>query len=415
MRAFLLGFVVAFAAFFTPVAGAQTLPPLESHLQAIVNCEDPAFPPQSPSGQCATLINFVGDGTGNDSRWRCDRPLPQYGPLPIIVNHIQPNNDNNPPGAIGLGATPNSYPATGCTVPSQRVETGGLPNCTFDQKADMFLQINGNRTTLGSNNDLLKTYGAHCIEIGDPTHNGGTWVGGQVTAGAHADGINCNYCRGLHFYGIEIGDWESLPPVANVNDGASGAHGAGGLWYASSLNDTPQDFYDIVCYGCKLVGSFHPGGGTAGTGFSSYGSDSSGMVDSCVAANNPRPPARFDAINPINLRNTFVDRNDATPDDPAVCPLFDGNEPPPPPPPPDTCDAACVAAYEAQIADLETQRAELLNQLSSAQAQIAALQAEVADLEARLSDTEAERDEARAEVSRLSSIIDRGALILAEK
>jgi hypothetical protein len=332
---YLIVLAALIAAFFVPTAGAQTLPPLAPHLQDIVDCDDPDFPPQSPSGQCATLIEFVGDGSGNDSRWRCDRPLPQYGPLPIIVNHVQPNSGSNPPGAIGLGDTPGQYPATGCTVPAQRVG-GTLPTCNFDQKADLFLQINGNRTTVGSNNDLVKTYGAHCIEIGDPQHSGGTWYGGQVSNGAHQDGHNCNYCRGLHYYGIEIGDWETL---------TSGAHGAGGLWYMDWLDqdggaDNSHHHDDIVCFGCKIVGSNHPGGGPIGTGLSFGESDNSGMVNSCIAANHPLTffASSTRGSNQINQGNFFIDRDDGTPDNPQGCPLFDGNEPPPPPPPDPECD-----------------------------------------------------------------------------
>lgn len=394
-RLLLLVVMAAVAAFFVPVAGAQTLPPLSPELQDIVDCEDPAFPPQSPSGQCATLIEVVGDGAGNDSRWNCTQPLDNYGPLPIIVNHIEPNAGTNPPGAIALGNTPRSYPATGCTVPSQRVD-GALPTCNFDQKADLFLQINGNRTTLGSNNDLVKTFGAHCIEIGDPDHSGGTWTAGQVSDGAHQDGHNCNYCRGLHYYGIEIGDWDAQ---------VSGAHGAGGLWYMSSLRDEPEHHFDIVCYGCKMVGSSHPGGGGIGTAFSHYGSDSSGAVDSCFAANHPYV-FRADALNPVNQNNFFIDRDDSQPDNPEDCPLVDDDPPPPPPlaqcedgldndgdglvdladpgcssasdddefnepppPPPDPepvpCDEACVAAYEAEITSCRNKLIRINNNFHS--------------------------------------------------
>ena len=323
-------------------APAQTLPPLEPHLQRIVDCEDPAFPPQSPSGQCATLINFVGDGTGNDSRWRCDRNLHLYGPMPIIVNHIQPNHVDNPPGSIGLGATPGSYPASGCTVASQRVETGGLPTCTYDQKADMFLQINGNRTTLGSNNDLVKVYGAHCIEIGDPSHSAGTWTGGQVSGGAHQDCLNSNYVRGLHVYGLRIGDWDAQ---------LSGAHGAGGCWYMDWLDqdggaDNSHHHFDVVCYECLLVGSGnsaqgeqHPGSGdtaTGGAGLSFGESDSSGAVNSCIA--HRRPLIFFatstNGSNQLWNTNHFVDRDTDTQADWDACPLLDDD--PPPPPPPDT-------------------------------------------------------------------------------
>ena len=337
----LLAMIAALAALAVaaPASAQLSLPPLEPHLQAIVNCEDPAFPPQSPSGQCATLINFVGDGTGNDSRWRCDRPLDQYGVRPIIVNHIQPNNPDNPPGAIGLGATPGSYPATGCTVSSQRVaQANGLPTCNYDQKADLFLQINGNRTTIGSNNDLVKAFGAHCIEIGDPTHSAGTWTGGAVSSGAHQDGLNSNYIRGLHIYGLKLGDWDAQ---------LSGAHGAGGVWYMDWLDqdsgaDNSHHHWDVVCYECFLVGSGnsaqnedHPGSGdtaTGGAGLSFGESDSSGAVDSCIAHRRPLIFYATSANGSDQLWNTnhFVDRDTDTQADWDACPLLDDDPPPPP-------------------------------------------------------------------------------------
>lgn len=338
-------------------SGQVALPPLEPHLQKILDCEDPAFPPQSPSGECATYIPYIGDGSGNDSAWHCTEPLEQIAlrlgtPLPIIVNHIQPNSTNNPPGAIRLGNTPGSYPATTCTVTSQRV-AASLPNCNFDGKADLFLQINGNRGTLGSNNDLVKTYGAHCIEIGDPTHSGGKWIAGQVSGGAHMDGLNCNYCRGLHFYGIRIGDWEKLG--GPDDNSASGAHGAGGLWYMSQLNDIPEHMHDIVCFGCLLVGSgagpdTHPGQGessTGGAGLSFYGSSSSGMVDSCVAHRRPLVGPRFDTVNPINVNNFFFDRDNPNGVDPQDCPLLDGTPPPDTDPPETTITETAIGGSSA--------------------------------------------------------------------
>lgn len=296
-----------------PAQAPLPLMELPPHVEEILAGTDPAF----PNG--GTLIEVRG-------QWRCDRPLSTYGQLPIVVNQvIAQNAQTNQPGAVRLGNTPGQYPADGCFGPGRTVDgpdADSFPECNFDQKADLFLFLNGNRQDIGSGTDLVKVIGGHCIEVGDPEHPGGQWIAGSVGPGEHQDCLNTNYGRDLHFYGLEVGDWET---------GTSGAHGAGGCWYMSSLRDEPEHQANTVCFECKLVASPHPGGGAAGTGFSLYGSFRSGMVDSCVAARRPFIQ-RADAIEPVNVNNYFVD-TDATANPPfAGCPLLDDGPPPPPQP-----------------------------------------------------------------------------------
>jgi hypothetical protein len=337
VRKLLLSLLLALCIPATAEAQVPTLPPLSPELQRIVNCEDPAFPPQSPSGQCATLIEVVREGdNGNADAWTCTQPLDNYGPRPIIVNHVMFNSPDNPNGAIRLGDTPGAYGTDTCTVLSQRVGTGPSVTCQFDGKADLFLQVNGNRGNIGSNNDLVKSFGAHCIEIGDATHSGGKWTGGAVSSGAHQDGLNSNYIRGVHLHGIVIGDWTTQE---------SGAHGAGGIWYMDWLDqdsgaDNSHHHWNVVCFRCILIGSGntaqgeeHPGqpDGTGGAGLSFGESDDSGAVDSCIA--HRRPLVFFatssNGSNQINVGNTFVDRDTDTQADWDACPLI--GDPPPPP------------------------------------------------------------------------------------
>jgi hypothetical protein len=362
------------------------LPP---HVQAILAGDDPAF----PNG--GTLIEVRG-------QWRCDRPLASYGQLPIVVNQvIAQNAQTNQPGAIRLGSTPGSYPATGCTGPGRAADgpdADSYPECDFDGKADLFLFLNGNRADIGSGTDLVKVIGAHCIEVGDPSHPGGQWIAGAVFGAEHQDCLNTNYGRDLRFHGIEVGDWETR---------SSGAHGAGGCWYMSQLRDVPEHHANIVCVECKLVGSPHPGGGAAGTGFSLYGSFRSGMVDSCIAARRPFIQ-RADAVEPVNVGNFFLDTDSGStpwddcplagdepppppapqcsngldddsdglidfPNDPGCSSLADDSESPdpPPPPPPGPYNPACAPTCDEQIAALRAERDALQAKIDAA---VAALQ-----------------------------------------
>lgn len=321
-------------------ASAQALPPLPEHMQAILDCEDPDFPP-GPSGACATYIPFAP--TGTSAGVVCSQPLVNYGELPLIYHVRIPNATNNPQGNIRFGtngtSATNHYPANGCHGPGYAPDgpdADTFPECNFDGDADVFTEIIGNRTTVGSNNDIVKVIGGNCIEFGDADHPAGTWNAGMVSDAAHQDCLNTNFGRNLHFHGLVIGDWERK---------LSGAHGAGGCWYMDWLDndsggDNSHHHFNIVCFRCSIVGSgntaqgeSHPGqAGTGGAGLSFGESDFSGMVDSRVAHRRPLIfyATAANGAGEMFDTNCYVDRDTDTQASWDACPDPLGVPPPPP-------------------------------------------------------------------------------------
>jgi hypothetical protein len=242
-------------------------------------------PPPPPSGGGTTIVV--------NGQWVCDRPLQQYGALPIRVTATLSNDASLSlarPGAVRL--------EDGCTA-------GGR-----DMVPDLILDIRGNGDNVGSHADGLILIGAHDMDIG------GHVECGRVRNGAHQDGVQMNRAFRLNFVGFTSGDW--------ANQSAT-CHGAGGVWYTSQLTDIPNLLQDVVCYRCKFVGSNPNGGGPAGRAWGNYGSLRSGARDSCFAANIPittrdHPPNQSldasggGAVQNVNVNNLFIDLNGQNPD-----------------------------------------------------------------------------------------------------
>ena len=347
----------AILAVASPASAQTPMPPLPAHMQAILDCEDPAFPP-GPTGACATLIRFDRmPPASTSSGVVCSQPLVNYGELPLIYHVRIGNATNNPQGNIRFGtdgtSVTNHYPAGGCHGPGylpDGPDADTFPECNFDGVADAFTEIVGNRTTIGSNNDIVKVIGGNCIEFGDPDHPAGTWTAGQVSDGAHQDCLNTNFGRNLHFYNLVIGDW-----LAKL----SGAHGAGGCWYMDwldqpSTTDGSQHHFNIVCFSCIIVGSGniaqgedHPGqpDGGGGAGLSFGESDSSGVMGgSCVAHRRPLVIYASSASGSNRLGDNegatvFVDRDTDVQADWDRCTLIGDPDPPDTDPPETTITA----------------------------------------------------------------------------
>ncbi|HSK15170.1 MAG TPA: hypothetical protein VK915_03285 [Gaiellaceae bacterium] len=235
--------------------------------------------PPPPPGPGTTL-------TITDQRWICDRPLAEYGPLPITVEHRMSNavSRNLPNGAVRL---------------ESRCTGDGNPATT-----DLVLHIHGNGDDQGSATDGLVLVGAHDIEIE------GFVNCGLPGGGAHQDGIQMNAAYRLTFRGFQSGNWTAQTATC---------HGAGGIFYVSELNDNPANLQDVLCEGCRMVGSTQ-GPTRAGAALSIYGSTRSGARNSCFSANIPLAGPRSDAVAPVESDNLYIKRNSTSPQpSPSAC------------------------------------------------------------------------------------------------
>jgi hypothetical protein len=239
-----------------------------------------APPPPPPSGPGTTL-------TVTDARWVCDRPLSSYGPLPIRLEH---RISNAVSAGLQNGAVRLEGPCTG----------DGNPATT-----DLVLHIYGNGADQGSASDGLVLVGAHDIEIE------GFVNCGRPGGGAHQDGVQMNRAYRLTFRGFESGNWNAQTATC---------HGAGGVFYVSELNDNPANLVDVVCEGCRMVGSTQ-GPTRAGSALSIYGSTRSGARNSCFSANIPLAGPRSDSVAPIETGNLFIKRNSTGQPSPSACPV----------------------------------------------------------------------------------------------
>lgn len=276
-----------------------------------------------------------------NARWTCDRPLSEYGPLPILVVSNFPASNTSGNGAVRLHAA-----------------------CTGDgtDATDLILHVNGDGAENGSSNDGIVLVGAHDIEIE------GHVDCGRPSGGAHQDGVQMNAAHRITFRGFTSGDWDAKTATC---------HGAGGVFYVSELNDNPVNLTDVVCDGCRMVGSTT---GNVGRALYLGASTRSGARDSCFAARIPVTQDQH-AVDPVNTGNVFVDLDDAVSVDACEsAPNPPPPSPPPPPPPPAPYAPACATTCDEQIAQLT-----------------------------------AEREQAEAEAARLGNIIDRARTVLEEK
>ncbi|MGH3037171.1 MAG: SRPBCC family protein, partial [Gaiellaceae bacterium] len=153
--------------------------------------------------------------------WECDRPLEQYGDLPIIVKS-RIDHQAQPIEAVTLSG----------------------PDCAGDgdpETIDLVLEIQGDGIDVGPRTDAVRVkLGAHDIEIE-----------GYADCAAAPDGVRQN---GIHvmlgyritFVGFRIGDPDAGEWTC---DGASGA-----LAIEERSEDDPEP-EDVVCVGCEMVSS----------------------------------------------------------------------------------------------------------------------------------------------------------------
>jgi hypothetical protein len=154
-----------------------------------------------------------------DENWECDRPLEEYGELPIIVKS---RIDDQP-------------------RPVEAVTLSG-PDCAGDgnpETIDLVLEIEGDGGDVGPTTDAVRVkLGAHDIVIG------GYADCGEAPPGVRQNGIHVMLGYRITFVDFRIGDLEAGEWTC---DGASGV-----LAIEERSEDDPEP-EDVVCDGCAMV------------------------------------------------------------------------------------------------------------------------------------------------------------------
>lgn len=254
--------------------GTTTTPPTTT---------EPTPDPERP------LWRAGGTTINSTTRWNCNQPLSNFGTLPITLNSNVTNAHARTlaNGVVGFNA--------GC-------RGDGDPNTI-----DICLHINGNGTTLGSDDDGLVLRGGMDIQVGCGPGDHPNIDCGTEGPNAHMDGIASHEGYRMEFWDLTSGNWDTK--VATC-------HGAGAVVYWSAGVDAatriPSRAVDLVCYFCSIVGSKHT---PAGKALGIYESTRSGAVNSRFFASipidirmdTPEGPNRG-AIDPINEGNTCIDK-----------------------------------------------------------------------------------------------------------
>lgn len=151
--------------------------------------------------------------------WVCDRPLEEYGELPIIVKSRIADQPR----------------------PIEAVTLSG-PGCTGDgnpETIDLVLEIEGDGARIGPSSDAVKIkLGAQDIEIS-----------GFANCGAPAPGVRQNGIHVMLGYRITFVDFE----VGDPEEGTWTCHGADGALAIEERSEDDPEPEDVVCDGCEIV------------------------------------------------------------------------------------------------------------------------------------------------------------------
>jgi len=151
--------------------------------------------------------------------WECDRPLENYGDLPIIVKSRIEHQDR----------------------PLEAVTLSG-PDCAGDgdpDTIDLVLEIQGDGGDVGPTSDAVKVkLGAHDIEIE------GYADCGEAPPGVRQNGIHVMLGYRITFVGFRVGD----PDAGEWT--CAGASGALAIEERSADDPEPED---VVCVGCEMA------------------------------------------------------------------------------------------------------------------------------------------------------------------
>ena len=244
-----------------PAVGPGDTPPPPPPPDDPSPTDDPTPPPPPTTDTEPTPRTVI---TATNARWDCNRPLSEYGPLPILVE--QTWNNNMAASSVGDGVW---------------IE----PGCIGDGNPltiDLILHINGNGTTIGPSDDgMTVKQGARDLDITGYVNCG------RLQDGAHQDGVQINGGTRIRFYDFRSGD---------AVDRKYTCWGAGGGFYPSATNGNPTD---VVCIRCVMV--------NANQGLRVDASLRSGARDSVFIASLPlRVNMNGDAVDPVDLNNQGI-------------------------------------------------------------------------------------------------------------
>jgi hypothetical protein len=223
--------------------------------------EPPPDDPPPPPGTEPTPRTVI---SVTNARWDCNRPLTDYGLLPILVEQTWDND--RAAASVGDGV----WLEPGCVGDGNPLTI------------DLILHVNGNGTTVGPSDDAMTVkQGARDLDIT------GYINCGRAQNGAHQDGVQINGGTRVRFYDFRSGDSVERRFTC---------WGAGGGFYPSATNGLPTD---VVCVRCVFV--------NANQGLRVDESLRSGARDSVFIANLPlRVNMNGDANDPVDVNNQGI-------------------------------------------------------------------------------------------------------------
>jgi hypothetical protein len=210
--------------------------------------------------------------------WHCNRPLSQYGSLPITIRQTIVT-------ASPAGSSDGIYLDRGCTG-------DGVAGTI-----DLIIEQAGNGSTIGPGGDAVKVRqagsGAVPREIDITGHiNCGAWTTG------HQDGVHAMTGSNLRFWNLVSGD-----PDARFGT----CWGAGGTFFVARGGSGFPTPTGIVCNGCRIVSAApERGDGPGGTGLHVEESVRSGARNSCFYKGRRGIVIEGDAQAPVNEHNSWV-------------------------------------------------------------------------------------------------------------
>jgi Ca2+-binding RTX toxin-like protein len=161
--------------------------------------------------------------------WTCDRPLSEYGVLPILVEQTWEDPSANTQDSVGIRAK-----CTGDGNPST---------------IDLILHVNGNGRDVGGGRDAVKvgsppgTVRPHDIEIAGYANCG------PPASAAHQDAVQVMSGERITFYNFRSGD---------VGARTWTCRGAGGTFFVSgNVGNGGDPPTGVVCVRCAMVASNH--------------------------------------------------------------------------------------------------------------------------------------------------------------
>jgi hypothetical protein len=210
--------------------------------------------------------------------WHCNRPLSEYGSLPITIRQTIVT-------ASPAGSSDGIFLDRGCTG-------DGVVGTI-----DLIIEQAGNGSTIGPGGDAVKVRkagsGAVPREIDITGHiNCGAWTTG------HQDGVQATTGSNIRFWNLVSGD-----PDARFGT----CWGAGGMFFVARGGSGFPTPTGIVCNGCRIVSAApERGDGPGGTGLHIGESVGSGARNSCFYKGRRGIVVEGSARGAVNESNWWV-------------------------------------------------------------------------------------------------------------